>query len=303
MKVLGIIVARAGSTRVPGKSLLKIKEEPVLKYIIDISKNIIGLNEICLSTTDLTSDNELANIAKNENISIYRGDAENVLDRIYKNAKLFKADVIVYIGGDCPLLDPVIVSEALSCFLKLKCDYLNNYDNPTLPGGYDINIISFKALENAFLNAIAPSQRIHAFSYLTFHPHLFNIQQFQFDTHFVSNKKDISTFHWSLDYPEDVDFIKAVYEKCYVKGEIMTFEKIMNLIENDVFLNDFNNQLVKPKVTHAFFSSLSIMNDLINDISFLHNKIKNEINHKNDFKVINLLCNEIYFITKKMTNR
>ncbi len=301
MKVLGIIVARSGSSRVPGKSLIKINNEPVLKHIIDISKNINGLNEICLATTNLSSDDDLEIIARNENINVYRGHSENVLDRIYNTAKYFEADIIVYIGGDCPLLDPNIVSQALNYFINIKCDYLNNYDNPTLPGGYDINIISFKALENAFLNAIAPSQRVHAFSYLTFHPNFFNIQQFQYDIELV-NYTDISTFHWSLDYPEDIEFIKAVYEKCYENGRIMTFDKILKIVENDVILKKLNNQLIKSKVKHAFFSSIGIMNDLINDISFLNNKLKVEINHKNNFDTINYFLNEIYLITKKMTN-
>jgi spore coat polysaccharide biosynthesis protein SpsF len=303
MKVLGIIVARAGSTRVPGKSLIKIKEEPVLKHIIDISKNISGIDQICLSTTDLSNDDDLVNIAENEHIGFFRGDSEKVLDRIYYTAKYFNADVIVYIGGDCPLLDPLIVSKALSSFIELKCDYLNNYDNPTLPGGYDINIISFKSLEYAYNKAIAPSQRVHAFSYLTFHPDLFNIQQFYYHIPAIMNEIDVSTFHWSLDYMEDVEFIKKIYDKCYVKGEIMTFDKLFFSIKNDVLLNDLNRQQQKPKVSHAFFSSISIMNDLVNDITFLNNELKFEINQKKEFLSINNLLNEIYLITKKMTNK
>ncbi len=302
MKVLGIIVARSGSSRVPGKSLIKINNEPVLKHIIDISKNINGLNEICLATTNLSSDDDLEVIARNENINVFRGDPENVLDRIYDTAKYYEADIVVYIGGDCPLLDPHIVSQALKYFIKIKCDYLNNYDNPTLPGGYDINIISFKALEYAFLNAIAPSQRIHAFSYLTFHPNIFNIQQFLYVIEIVNNNTDISTFHWSLDYPEDIEFIRAVYEKCYEKGAIMTFDKILKIVENDDLLKKLNKKLIKPKVKHAFFSSKGIMNDLIDDIAFLNQKIKNEINHKNDIILINKLFNEIFYIAKKISN-
>ena len=298
MKVLGLIVARSGSSRVPGKSLIKIKDEPVIKHIIDIAKNIVGLDEICLSTTILSKDDELVKIAENENISIFRDDPENVLDRVYNNAKIFNADVVVYIGGDCPLLDPNIVSEALNLFLHLKCDYLNNYDNPSLPGGYDINIITFSALEKAFSNAIAPSQRVHAFSYLTFHPNMFNIHQFVYGRTMNSNS-DLSTFHWSLDYPEDIEFIKAIYEKCYKKNSIITIDDILSCINEDNYINRLNNNLIKPKVSHSFFSSIGIMNDLIDDIAFLNNTIKDEINN-NNIKLVEKLLSEIYLISRKM---
>jgi spore coat polysaccharide biosynthesis protein SpsF len=266
MRIVGIIVARNGSTRVPGKSMIRFMDQPMLWHIIQIAKKIGGLSEICLATSDLPKDDQLAELALQEGITISRGDAEKVLDRLHAAAKKTKADAIVYIGGDCPLLDPAIVSDAVKVFIEQKCDYLNNYEPPTFPGGMDINIISFSALQKAFINALAPSQRVHAFSYLSFHSGEFIIKNYLVSDEY---NNDFSTYHWSLDYPEDVEFIQLVMQKLKVAGFEVTMQNILTLIANDREVNVIHSRLIKPHVSHAFFSSPGIMRDINADIVFL----------------------------------
>lgn len=298
MKVVGIIVSRNGSTRVPGKALLEFAGQPLLWHMIRIAKQINSLQSICLATSTLDSDDALVQVALAEGVEVYRGDPEKVLDRVYGAAEFSNADAIVYIGGDCPLLDPIVISDAIEKYKMLNCDYLNNYDPPTFPDGLDINIISFRALKIAFEKAIAPSQRIHAFSYLTFHCSDFFINNFAFENNLIEH---IAEYHWSLDYPEDIDFIKLIYGKLYNFQNIITINEILNLLESNNEAKNYNKSLMKPKVKHAFFSSIGIMNDITNDIKFLSNialeAIKNE-----DFVTAELNFREITNIASKLSN-
>lgn len=261
-RVIGIIVARTGSTRVPGKVLLDISGQPLIWHMIRIAKQVKGLDAVWLATTTLEQDDVLVEIAKDQGISVSRGDAVNVLDRLYVAAKASKADVIVYIGGDCPLLDPSLVSAALADFHVSNCDYLCNYEPPTYPGGQDINIISSAALTVAYERASAKSQRIHPFSYLTFHPADFSVKNFAQDN-------DLSAYHWSIDYTEDVEFVRLVYRHIYEDQKNIGMMDVLALIAREAEVGEYHARLLKPKVSHAFFSSPGIMRDIIEDITNL----------------------------------
>lgn len=298
MNIIAIIIARNGSSRVPKKSLLELSGKPLIWHMIRITKKINFITDICLATSDLKEDDSLAQVANEENINLYRGDSQKVLDRIYNAAVFTKADVVVYIGGDCPLLDPSLVSDSIKLFLNLKCDYLSNYNPPTFPGGQDINIISFKALKKAFQKAVSPSQRIHAFSYLTFHPNEFKINNFNNPNSF----SEIDTYHWYIDYMDDIIFIKKIYEKLYDVNEYISMQNVLDLISEDEEIKELNNKLIKPKVKHSFFSSPSIMTDITNDIIYLNDEANKSIIN-NDFERAEELFYEIACITSKLSNK
>jgi len=303
MKILGVIIARTGSKRIPGKALIEIEGKTVLNHIIDIAKKITYLNSICITTTDLDSDKQIVEIAKSEKVDYFCGDSENVLDRIYNAASFFKADIIVYIGADCPLLDPNILNNAIDYFLKSSCDYLNNYDVPSMPEGYDINILTFKALKVAFKKAIAPSQRIHPFSYITFHESDFFTKQFV-----IKNKnypKDLGSYHWSLDNLNDIDFIKKIYHLSKVNNIPITLENILNFIKLDPELYELNKSLKVKNSSHSFLNSKSIMDDIINDILYMTSLAQSANNNSNIqslilyFKEIRLIINKFENISQK----
>lgn len=298
MKIVAVIVARNGSTRVPGKSLIEFSGNPLIWHMIRIAKQIHGVSQVCLATSNLKIDNSLCDIAESENIEIYRGDPENVLDRLYNSSNELNAEVVVYIGGDCPLLDPIIVSDAIDFFISSKIDYLNNYDPPTFPGGQDINIVSFDALKKAYNNALAPSQRIHAFSYLTFHSNEFKIRNYN-NINYNNDKMDM--YHWSLDYKEDIEFISKVYKLLYNKSKLIKLSDVVNLIESNSEISRLNTSLMKPRVKHSLFSSPGIMKDINNDILFL-NKLAIESVLKEDFKKAEKYYYEISVISKKLSN-
>lgn len=258
-RVVVMVVARMGSTRVPGKSLIDLCGHPVLWHVLRIAKKIRGVSDVCLATTDLPADDPIAELARAEGVECYRGDAERVLDRLYGAATQMKADVIVDVGGDCPLLDPEIISRALEDFFSSPCDYLCNYEPPTFPEGMDVNIITMKALEKAWRYAIAPSQRIHPFSYLTYHPESFVIRN-----HAMT--PDMSRHHWSFDFPEDLELIETAYDSLWKADGPIRLGDLQKLLETSAEFAEIDKRLKRPKVAHAFWNSPGIIRDMHNDV-------------------------------------
>jgi spore coat polysaccharide biosynthesis protein SpsF len=261
-KTVGIIVARMGSTRVPGKSLIDLYGLRTVERIISNTKQVSGLDEICIATTSLQIDDPIVEVAAKHRIGCSRGDPELVLDRIYEAAKHFKADVIVEIGGDCPFIGPSILDPAIDLFQKSSFDYLCNYEPATYPDGFDINILTIEALSRAYKLAIAPSQRIHPFSYISFHRNEFIIGNIELD-------KNLSHFHWSLDFPEDVFFIEKVLEKLDRRNGEVKIDEILNLIENDSLIANLHTKLIRSQVEHAFWNAPSIIRDMNEDLKKL----------------------------------
>lgn len=257
-KIVGIIVARMGSSRVAGKSMLDLNGKPLLNRLI---KNVLGcssLDQVVVATTDLLIDDPIVTCAEDAGVSVYRGHPELVLDRIYGAATEFEANVIVEIGGDCPFISADEIDPAVAKFLCLGVDYLNNYEPPTYPDGFDINIISYEALEKAYVNAIAPSQRVHPFSYLSFHKDEFNIANIIFDG------ENLSMNHWSIDFPEDVEFVKKIYG--FKSDNIAGISDVSEIIENSDSLKQLNQRLMRPNVENSFWNAPSIMKDINDDV-------------------------------------
>ena len=258
-RVVVMVVARMGSTRLPGKSMTDLCGHPVIWHVLQLAQSIRGAGDTCLATTDMPEDDPLAVVAQGEGIQCFRGDAEKVLDRLYGAAVKMNADVIIEIGGDCPLLDPEIVDSALDNFLATPCDYLCNYEPPTFPEGLDINIVSMSAIEIAWRKAIAPSQRIHPFSYLTYHPEEFIIRNY-------AMTPDLSQHHWSLDFPEDIDLIRIAYERLWKQSRPIRINELTHLVKTDKLFAKKDLELLRPKVSHVFWNSPGIIRDMHSDV-------------------------------------
>jgi spore coat polysaccharide biosynthesis protein SpsF (cytidylyltransferase family) len=261
-RVVGVIVARMGSTRLPGKSLMPLAGRAVLGHMIDIARAVDGLDEVCIATSDLAVDHPIAAFAAAERTRCIRGDADRVLDRLHLAVQQTAADIVVYIGGDCPLLDPAVLSAALADFAATPCDYLNNYGPPTFPEGLDVNIVSRAALDRAYSEALAPSQRVHAFSYLTHHPAAFQIRNYALPI-------DLSAHHWSLDFPEDLVFLNAVYDRIDASGRPISLDAVRRLIETDPVVGALDADLRRGPVQHAFWNSPGIIRDMAEDVMAL----------------------------------
>ncbi len=270
-RTVGIIVARMGSSRVPGKTMLDINGISVIERIIRNVRCASGLDSLIVATTSHPMDDAIEEASSRLGINCHRGDPENVLDRVFAAALSEDTDVIVEIGGDCPFIGPDVLEPAIEYFHSNDYDYLSNYEPPTYPEGFDINIITIKALARAYKEALAPSQRIHPFSYLSFHRSLFKIGNIEY------LGEDLSRFHWSLDFPEDVAFIRRAY---HLLGDTPpSIVGIMKCIERDKELRLIHNQLIRPPSNHAFWNAPSILRDMNKDIASLAHTANDLLEH------------------------
>lgn len=241
-----IIQARINSTRLPQKVIKEIEGKTVLEHVINRVKRIRNCLKVILATTDRKEDNALEKVAKKLNISVFRGSENDVLDRYFQTAKLFKIDPIVRITADCPLLDSEIAEEVISFYLKGSYDYINNTNPPTFPDGLDVEIFSFKALEKSWREAELLSEREHVTLYITKHPEMFKIGN-------VFNKKNLGHLRITLDEPEDLILIGKIYQELYPKNKFFGLKEVIKLFERKPELIKINQDI---KRNEGFLKSL-----------------------------------------------
>lgn len=223
MKIVGIIQARTGSTRLPGKALKPVLGKPMLARMLERVKRTASLNMIIVATTDKSEDDTMARLAEEYGVEIFRGNEQDVLDRFYKAAKETGADIVVRLTGDCPLHDPQVIDEVVEHFYLNKCDYTSTPKN--YPEGLDTEVFSFAALERAWKDATLPSEREHVTPYIKNHPELFRI-----DGLWTSGSSDYSTMHWSVDTEQDFGFVTKVFKQLYPANPSFNKDDVLALL-------------------------------------------------------------------------
>jgi spore coat polysaccharide biosynthesis protein SpsF len=197
-----------GSTRLPGKALLPIKGKPMLERVVRRVGTARTIDETVVATTTEIRDDAIAEFCGRGLCTVFRGSEEDVLDRYMKAARAFDADVIVRITSDCPLIDQTSIDQTISCFLgsSPRVDYASNTLPPrTFPRGLDVEVMSREALEHAWREDHDLRSREHVTPYIYRHPESFTLLR-------VVNDQDRSGYRWTVDTPEDLAFVQAVYD-------------------------------------------------------------------------------------------
>jgi len=245
-----IIQARTGSSRLPNKILLKIFNKEILLLLIDrvIASKLI--NHIIIATTNNKDDDKIVELIENYHplVSLFRGHEKDVLDRYYQAALEYKninnRDIdIIRITSDCPLIDPNIIDLHIEEFNKRNVDYLSSrIKKRTWPHGMEMEIFKFNSLQSAWQNANKQFEREHVTPYIyKSHPEKFKLHEYSF-------KEDKSNYRFTIDYKEDLDFVKSIYEKLYRKNPMFTFDDILQLLDNKPELLKINDNRVNPDI-------------------------------------------------------
>ena len=209
--VIGIVQARIGSTRLPGKMLLPILDEPVIVRMLRRVSGSRALSAIWLATGDDAPNDPLAAAVEAAGFRVFRGSESDVLDRFYRLAAREKADVVVRLTGDCPLHDPSVVDLVVERFLAATphLAYGSNVFPPTYPDGLDTEVFDFAALEQLAKTSENKMERefVTMGIHRQYHP---SAQKPPIVN--VTGPTDFSHLRWTLDYPSDYEFIRKVYE-------------------------------------------------------------------------------------------
>jgi spore coat polysaccharide biosynthesis protein SpsF len=238
MKILTVIQARRGSTRLPDKVFKSILGKPVLLHQIERVRASKLHGTLVVATTNEEQDNAICELCEVHEVDFFRGHSTDLLDRHFQAGLHYMADAVVKIPSDCPLIDPKIIDEVLQYYISYldRFDYVSNLHPATWPDGNDVEIMSFSALEKAWKEATKDFEREHTTPYIWENPGKFRIGEVLWNS-----GKDFSTSHrWTLDYPEDFEFIKMVYEELYPTNPYFTLEDILHLLEQKPEITEIN---------------------------------------------------------------
>ena len=232
MKVVAIVQARMGSTRLPGKVLKDLAGETMLARVIGRLHRAKRIDEVLVATTGESADDAIVDECRKLLIEVSRGDQDDVLDRYFKAAEFASADVVVRITSDCPLIDPEITDKTIARFLDELPDYASNTIVRTYPRGLDTEVMSFFALSRAWQKAQKPYEREHVTPYLHDHPSEFRLVS-------VVGDRDYSAHRWTVDTPGDFLFVQAVYNRLKSEG-IFSWREVLDLLDREPELADLN---------------------------------------------------------------
>jgi len=231
-----------GSTRLPGKVLLPLADKPLILRMYERVKFSRNAGEIVIAITDDESDNHLFNLFKQNNLNVFRGNSIDLLDRHYKAAKACKAEVVIKIPSDCPLIDPEIIDKVILYYInnKEKFDFVSNLHTPSYPDGNDVEVMSFETLENAWINAKKDFEREHTTPYIWENPDKFRLGNVTWETGL-----DFSMTHrFTVDYKEDYNFIKRIYDELYENNHRFGLIEILSLLEKKPEIKKINEMFV-----------------------------------------------------------
>ena len=237
-KIVTIIQARMGSSRLPGKVLLPLADKPLILRMYERAAFSDYAGKIIVAITEDQDDDELFKLCKQNNIEIYRGSTLDLLDRHFQAAKIFGAETVIKIPSDCPLIDPKIIDKVILYYInnRDKYDFVSNLHPPSYPDGNDIEVMSFKALENTWINAKKDFEREHTTPYIWE-----NLDKFRIGNVVWETGLDYSMTHrFTIDYKEDYEFIKKVYDELYRKNNRFGLNDILDLLKNKPEIKKIN---------------------------------------------------------------
>jgi spore coat polysaccharide biosynthesis protein SpsF len=239
MKVIAIVQARMGSTRLPGKVLMDLGGQPVLSRVVLRLRRAATLAEVVVATTESWKDESVVQLCEDRCVKVFRGSEEDVLDRYYRAASFYGCDAVVRITSDCPLVDAELVDHVVREFLEKKADYASNVLVRTYPRGLDAEVFTLSALEKVWRLADRPHQREHVTPLFYQRPDLFRLAH-------TRGEKDYSRYRWTLDTPDDLCLIRTIYGH-FDNRDDFSWRQAIDLMEQIPELHSINaHVLQKP---------------------------------------------------------
>jgi spore coat polysaccharide biosynthesis protein SpsF len=235
--VIAIVQARMGSTRLPGKVLLDLAGQPMLVRDIERIRRAKKIDDIVIATTTNPTDDKIISLCIENEWNYFRGSEDDVLDRYYRAAREYHVKTIVRITSDCPLIEPTIVDRIIEKFFALEpnIDYASNiFPLRTFPRGLDTEVMSFSVLERCWKEETNSAYREHVTPYIHRHPDKFRISE-------VNNERDLSSLRWTVDTPEDFDFVSHVYR--YLGENTFSWTDVLDLLQEHPELLEINKDI------------------------------------------------------------
>ncbi len=257
MRTVAIIQARLQSSRLPGKVLKDIAGRPMLERVVARTQRARTLDEVLVATSTDASDDAVAAFCASMGIPCARGSLLDVLDRYYQAARQSHAEVVVRVTADCPVIDPALIDQVVDVFREGGFDFACNRLPPpftrSFPIGLDVEVCTMAALERAWREADQPFQREHVMPYLYEGVQMSDRRPFGHATLRLAtgtsprgfriaqlhHEPDYGHYRWTVDTPEDLEFIRQVYAR-FGGREEFSWQDVLALVQREPALSAIN---------------------------------------------------------------
>ena len=239
MRIVVVVQARTGSTRLPGKVLLPLANRPLLHRMLERVLAARTPSCVVVATTTDPADDAIVDIANDAGVAWFRGHPTDLLDRHYSAGVTFGADVVVKIPSDCPLVDPAVIDRVIGDYTSraTTVDFVSNLHPPTYPDGNDVEVVPLGVLESAWLEATEPHEREHTTPFVWDRPDRFRIHNVAWESGLDYSR----THRWTIDYEDDYEFIAAVYAALWTETRpVFSLEDVLSLIEARPHMREIN---------------------------------------------------------------
>ena len=231
------------STRLPGKSLMKICNKTIIDLIIERLRQCKKVDDIILAIPNTNQNDVLEEYANKLGCHYYRGSEEDVLSRYYQTARQFEISEIVRVTGDCPLIDPILVDLMVEHYLNEKVDYAAIDVDNNFPRGLDAEIFSFETLEKVNTEAHRDYEREHVTPYIYEHPELFKIR-------FMEAEKKLRRpeLRLTVDTQEDFNLVREIFKNLYKEEQLFYTEDVIDFLDSHPELLLINKDVIQKKL-------------------------------------------------------
>jgi spore coat polysaccharide biosynthesis protein SpsF len=239
-RIVAIVQARMGSTRLPGKVLMELGGSTVLSRVLARLRRSRWIDQIVVATTCSGLDHVIDLECQRMGVACFRGSEDDVLDRFYRAAQKYHAEAVVRITADCPLTDPELVDDVIRVFRNQHADYANNTVSRTYPRGLDVEVFTYAALSQAWQEASKRYEREHVTPYFYEHPTLFRMTS-------ANGQTDYSRYRWTLDTDEDLRLIRAIYARFRNQDDFSWLDAIA-VMEKEPQLAELNGNVLQKSL-------------------------------------------------------
>jgi spore coat polysaccharide biosynthesis protein SpsF len=220
-RVVAIVQARMGSTRLPGKVLRPLAGRPMVLHVVERARRIPGVDDVVVATPEGAVDEPLRAVLAENGITATQGSLDDVLRRYAMAADEASADVVVRITSDCPLLSPAASGLVVAVFLEGGADYASNTLERTWPRGLDTEVLSRELLDTLDASATEPYEREHVTPAAWQHPERFRLRS-------VRSDRDLSGLRLTVDTAEDFQLVEAIFDAL---GDDAELDDVVALLE------------------------------------------------------------------------
>ncbi len=248
IKFGAIVEARMGSSRLPGKVMMKIKNVPMISLLVDRLKQVKKINKIVVATTVSKNDDYFCKYLKKNKINFFRGSENNVMKRVIDASKNFKIKNIVQITGDCPLIDPEIVSQTLNTFEKNNFDFVSNSTYRSYPDGMDVCIFSSRNLSKSYKLTNSKFDHEHVSLFMKRKKKIFS------QCNIVAPENlNYPYLGLTLDEKKDYELIKIIFSKFWRRRKNFSCKEIINFLNSNKEYSFINKSVRRKKIPYKIY--------------------------------------------------